>query len=196
MPARVFDSLGYQTMLIDFDGSGASDGNRTSIGYYEADDVAAAYNYCKTRDSNITLFGSSMGASAIIRAMSAYHLKPEKCILECPYGSMLDAAINRFKIMGVPAFPMAYLLVFWGGIENGYWAFSQDCTRYAKDISLPVLLMRGLDDKNVTQKEVSDIYHNLSGPKKLYQFPNTGHESYCIKDLQEWVDEVNDFLSR
>jgi alpha-beta hydrolase superfamily lysophospholipase len=192
--ASAFDSLGYQTMLVDFEGCGASDGYRTTIGYYEAEDVLAAYYYAKQIDSNIILQGISMGASAVIRAVSIYHLHPSEIILECPYGSMLSAAKNRFKIMGVPSFPMAHLLVFWGGLENGYWAFGQDCIHDAKDISCPVLLMRGKEDKYVSLEEVSGIYQSLAGQKKLYQFDCTGHESYCTKDHNKWVEEVTGFL--
>ncbi len=40
--AQVFHELGYETLLVDFYGSGGSGGNGTSIGYHEADDVAAS----------------------------------------------------------------------------------------------------------------------------------------------------------
>jgi uncharacterized protein len=193
-PAAIFDSSGYQTVLVDFMGCGASEGNRTTVGYYEAEDVLAAYKYFSAKDSNIVLFGSSMGASAIMRAVSVYHIRPAKVILECPFGSMMYAVKNRFKLMGVPSFPMAYLLVFWGGVENGYPAFFMDCVSYAKDLKMPVLLMRGKEDKYVSEEETLSIYQNLPGPKTKFEFNRTGHESYCLKDHNEWVTEIEKFL--
>jgi hypothetical protein len=52
-----FITLGYNTILVDFMGSGGSEGNQTTIGFKEADQVNTAYQYAKERgDSNIYLF--------------------------------------------------------------------------------------------------------------------------------------------
>jgi dienelactone hydrolase len=67
--------------------------------------------------------------------------------------------------MHVPAFPMAGFLVFWGGVQNGFWAFAHNPVDYAKKISCPTLLLYGEQDKNVSRQEIDAIYNNLSGAK-------------------------------
>jgi hypothetical protein len=193
--AQGFYKLGYQAFLLDFIGSGSSDGNNTTIGYREAEDVVTAFNYCRALDSNVILYGCSMGASAAIRAMSVYHIHPAAAILECPYGSMLYATKNRFALMGVPSFPMAYLLVFWGGAENSFWAYADNNIAYAKDIHTPVLLMRGQEDLYVTAEETAAVYNTLAGPKIFHAFAHTGHQSYYLKNGEEWLGQVKSFLS-
>ncbi len=45
--AKLVHELGYETLLVDFYGSGGSGGNETSIGYHEAADVAAAFAWAQ-----------------------------------------------------------------------------------------------------------------------------------------------------
>ena len=60
-----------------------------------------------------------MGAVAILRAVQETGIKPDGVIVEAVFDTMLHAVRHRFEAMGVPAFPSAELLVFWGGVETG-----------------------------------------------------------------------------
>ncbi|MBO9683987.1 MAG: alpha/beta hydrolase [Flavisolibacter sp.] len=195
--AAIFDSLGYDTFLIDFMGSGGSEGNTTTIGYKEAEEVKTAYEYLKSKGvNNIYLFGTSMCAVAILKAMNDYGLKPNGIILECPFGSMYQTVAARFRNMQVPAFPMAGLLVFWGGVQNGFWAFAHNPVDYAKKISCPTLLLYGEQDKNVSRQEIDAIYSNLSGQKTLKTYELAGHENYLIKYRSQWTEDIADFITK
>lgn len=61
-------NMGYNTLLVDFMGSGGSKGTQTTIDYKEAAEVKDCYQYLKQQGhTNIHLFGTSMGAIAITR---------------------------------------------------------------------------------------------------------------------------------
>jgi uncharacterized protein len=191
-----FLKLGYNTMLVDFMGSGASEGNQTTIGFKEAEEVKSAYEYLINKgEKNIYLFGTSLGAAAIMKAVSQYNLTPKGLIIECPFGSMYEKTCARFNNMKIPTFPMAGLLVFWGGVQNGFWAFSHKPTNYAKKINTPTLLMYGSKDKNVSRNEINTIFENLKGEKQLKLYANAGHENYLIKYKENWIEDVSSFLS-
>jgi alpha-beta hydrolase superfamily lysophospholipase len=100
----------------------------------------------------------------------------------------------RFNNMNVPAFPMANLLVFWGGVQNGFCAFGHNPSEYAQKINCPTLLMYGKKDTNVSMEETQNIFQNLSGKKKLIIYPNAGHENYLTKYKTEWTKDVTEFL--
>lgn len=190
-----FIKLGFNTMLVDFMGSGNSQGNQTTIGYKEAEEVKTAYDYVsQTGEKNIYLFGTSMGAVAIMKSISDNKIEPKGIIIECPFGSMYKTVCARFKKMNAPTFPMAGILLFWGGIQNGFWGFSHNPTEYAKSITCPTLLLYGEKDKSVSRKEIDEIYTNLNGPKNLKIYKETGHENYLIKNKIEWTKNVSDFL--
>lgn len=193
--AQRFRRLGYRTVLVDFRGSGGSSGSSTSIGYHEMYDVKAVYNYLSEKyDGPIILFGTSMGAAAILHCTSKLNIHPDALILECPFGTLYEATVNRFQTMNIPAFPMAGLLVFWGGVQNGYWGFNHNPADYARNVSTPTLLFYGELDPRVTPKETNDIYLNLPGKKRLVTFPNAGHGKFLEEYENEWMKEIHEFL--
>lgn len=193
--AEAFLELGYNTLLVDFMGSGGSEGNQTTIGYLEAEQVQTCFNYLqKEGEQNIFLYGTSMGAVATMKAISDYNINPKGIIIECPFGSMYRTVSARFKTMNAPTFPMAGLLVFWGGIQNGFWAFNHNPTEYAKKINCPILLLHGAKDEKVSTEEIKSIYNNLAGVKKLQIYKDAGHENYLLKYKNEWAEDVKEFL--
>lgn len=193
--SKAFMELGYNVLLVDFLGSGDSDGNTTSVGFKEALQVKACYDFVtKETGCRIYLFGTSMGAVAIMKAMNDYALKPEGVILECPFGSLYKTVCARFHNMGVPAFPMAGLLTFWGGAQNGYWAFSHNPIHYATSIHCATLLLYGQRDDRVSLEETKAMFANLKGPKILKIYPNEGHNVFTLRNVDQWERDVSDFM--
>jgi alpha-beta hydrolase superfamily lysophospholipase len=194
--AAEFRKMGYHTFLIDFRAHGNSGGNTCTIGYEEGEDVKLAYDFIKQKgEKNLLLWGISMGAAAICKAMNDYPLQPTKIILEMPFASILDAAGGRIKMMGLPPQPLATLITFWGGVEHGFWAFNMKPAEYAKKIKVPTLLQWGKNDPRVAESETDLIYHNLPDSKKLVVYATCGHESLCKKENSKWLMEVNNFLA-
>lgn len=191
-----FLKLGFNTMLVDFMGSGNSEGNQTTIGFKEAEEVKTCFDYISsTGEKNIYLFGTSMGAVAIMKCINDTQIKPKGIIIECPFGSMYQTVCARFKKMHAPTFPMAGILLFWGGIQNGFWGFNHNPSEYAEKINCPTLLLYGEKDKSVSRSEIDEIYKNLNGFKELRVYKNTGHENYLIKNKLQWSQDINSFLS-
>lgn len=193
--AEVFLKLGYNTLLVDFMGSGGSEGNQTTIGFKEAEQVKTCYYHLvNSGEDNIYLFGTSMGAVAIMKALAGRDIKPSAIIIECPFGSMYQTVCARFKSMNAPTFPMAALLVFWGGLQNGFWAFGHNPEKYAENITCPALLMYGEQDERVSRKEIDKIFENLKGAKQLKIYPLAAHENYLKKYNTEWTNDIKEFL--
>lgn len=136
-----------------------------------------------------------MGAVAIMKPINDFRIKPKGILIECPFGSMYKTVVARFDIMNIPSFPMANLLVFWGGLQNGFWAFGHNPTNYAKNITCPTLLMHGKQDKKVSTQEIIDIYDNLNSKKELKIYPLAGHEDYLLKYPHQWEKDVTNFLN-
>jgi len=194
--ALVMRKMGYSVMLVDFRAHGYSEGNTTTIGFREAEEVKLAYNYIRQRgEKDLILWGTSMGASTVCTSIPKYELKPEKVILEMPFGTLHEAATGRIKTMGLPGEPFGTLVTFWGGVEQGFWAFNYAPCESAKEIHCPVLLQWGERDPRVTKSETDCIYNNLSSPKKLVVYESAAHESLYKKEPQKWTDEVGAFLN-
>ncbi|WP_310392879.1 serine aminopeptidase domain-containing protein [Hymenobacter sp.] len=196
--AKGFRRLGFSTLQVDFRGSGASEGNFTSVGYDEGQDVKAAYDWAFKQNVNqkVYLFGVSMGAVAVLRAMSQFPngMQPNGLILECPFGTILDASRGRLRTLHAPEEPLAHLIVFTGSLQNGFWGFDFDAVAYARRVRTPTLLQWGERDPRVTRQETDAIFAALRGPKRLVLYPDAQHESYVRKDPARWAAAVAGFL--
>ncbi len=191
-----FRQLGYNTLLVDFRAHGNSGGNTCTIGYQESEDVKLAYDYIKAKgEKNIVLWGISMGAAAVSKAISDYGLQPSKAILEMPFATIRQAAEGRVKMMGLPAQPLSSFVLFWGSVENGFWAFRMKPAEFAKKITIPTLLQWGRHDPRVMQEETDLIYKNLAGKKQLVVYESAAHESLCDKEHGKWMASVGSFLN-
>jgi uncharacterized protein len=194
--ADEFLNLGYNTLLVDFMGAGGSEGHQTTIGFKEAEEVKSCYDYLSDKgEKKIYLFGTSLGAAAILKSIHDYPIKPAGIMIECPFGSLYQATAGRFRALKVPPFPVAGLLVFWGGVQNGFWGFSFKPVEYAKSVKCPALMLYGEKDERVTRKEIDDLFGNLQGSKTLKTFALAGHENYLKNYKDEWVKEVELFLT-
>jgi len=197
--ATTFYKMQYNVLMIDFRAHGNSEGNICSMGYYESNDVKAAFDFISnTGEKNIILWGGSMGAAAITKAMhDDYSIKPSKIILEKCFGRMTDAANALARnSMHEPARPFGALLTFWGSVELGTYLFNMNPKQYVKKINCPALIQWGDQDENVSKQETESIYDNLgSSKKKLVIYPDCKHENFSLKQPVLWKKSVNDFLS-
>ncbi len=195
--AQAFHELGYSCLLVDFPGCGGSKGETTTIGYHEGDDVARAADYARQRwpGRRLILFGQSMGAAAALRAFAARNIVVDAAILESPFDRLLTTVQARFSAMGLPATPGAHLLMFWGGVQNGFNAFEHNPANYAAAATCPVLLLHGSADPRVTSRHIARVYRNLAGWKRLFVFEGVGHDSFVEQRPAAWKEQVGRFLA-
>lgn len=194
--AYYMHSLGFNILLMDMRAHGGSGGNTCTIGVKEAGDVNLVYDFIRAKgEKNIVLWGVSLGAATVIHAMNEYKLQPSKVILDMPFGTLVEAVEGRMKMMGLPAEPLSRMLTFWGGVENGFWAFNMKPCKDAKKITCPALLEWGAKDPRVTKVETDCIYNNISSAqKKLIVYETAGHESFCKKENEKWSAAMKAFL--
>jgi alpha-beta hydrolase superfamily lysophospholipase len=196
--AYEFRYWGYNVMMVDFRGHGGSEGNTTTIGVRESEEVKLAYDYVTQKGGkNIVLFGTSMGAVAVAKAISDYSLQPSGVILEMPFQSLQTYLKGRARILGFPQQPFAFLTTFWVGAERGFNGYKHNTIHYAKNIKCPVLVQCGAKDAFVLLHESEAVYNAIpSVHKKLVIYETAQHESFLRNDQKKWRIEVEEFLKR
>jgi alpha-beta hydrolase superfamily lysophospholipase len=195
--AREFHGLGYETWLVDFHGTGGSQGNTTTIGWEEADDVAAAgREAARLRPGAPQLyFGTSLGAAAVLRAEHLRTINAAGLILESPYDRLITTVGHRFSALGIPAFPLANLLVFWGGEQLGFNGFAMNPVDYARDVRCPTLLFEGEKDFRVGVPNSRAIAKALGSHGTFELVVGQGHAFYLNRVPDEWRQSVHTFLA-
>jgi len=192
-----FNSFGYNTMLVDMRAHGNSEGIVNTLGYKESEEVKLAYDHIVNKgEKNIVLWGMSLGAVIITKAIWEYDLKPQKIILEMPFDRLEDHIRARARISGFPGEPFGFFVTFWTGIEQGYWGYAHKTSRYVKKITCPVLLQWGNNDEYVLKKETEKIFANInSSKKKLEIYKGVGHSPLLAMNSTKWDETVNGFLN-
>ncbi|HEX6738915.1 MAG TPA: alpha/beta fold hydrolase [Vicinamibacteria bacterium] len=196
--ARAFHRMGLAPFLVDLRGAGDSPGDASSIGFYEADDVAAAAAYARALPGRppLVLYGNSMGAAAALKAVSDRDLGARALVAEMPFNRLLTTVERRFESRRLPSFPWAQLLVFWGGWQQGFDGFRHNPAEYARRVHTPTLIIAGDKDPWVRPEDVDETFAELSEPKALLICPGLGHQS-CLRGAPTvWLAGVAAFLDR
>lgn len=196
--AAAFREMGYDVMLADTRNHGNSGGSSITIGYKEAEEVKLAYDHVQQAgEKNIFLWGVSMGAVEILKAVSDHQLKPSGVIAEMPFLSLQSHLEARARQVGFPRQPFAFFTTFWIGVERGFNGFGFQTTKYAKDINCPVLHQYGEKDEFVLKRETTKVFSAIASTnKKLVSYDDAAHESFLRKDPVTWRREVKTFLEQ
>lgn len=196
--AHEFRSLGYNLMLVDFRGHGNSGGNTTTIGVREAEEVKLAFDYMTQRgEKKIFLYGLSMGAVVVAKAVSDYQLATAGIIIELPFLSMQGYMRAQARSHGFASQQraFAFFTTFWVGVERGFNAYKHQTVRYAKNIKCPVLMQYGGRDAFVLPDESEKIFAAIaSTDKRVAVYERAQHESLVRFDPLRWRIEVGKFL--
>ncbi len=194
-----FRYQGYNVMLVDFRAHGNSTGQTTTIGIREAEEVKLAFDFIAGKgQKTIFLWGLSMGAVVVAKAVADYDLKPSGVILEMPFASLqthLQARARANGFQGFPEKPFGFFVTWWMGMERGFNGFKHKTTSYVKKIQCPVLMQYGALDSYVVKSETDKVYTAIaSANKKLIVYDRAGHESLAQHDPIKWRIEIERFL--
>jgi fermentation-respiration switch protein FrsA (DUF1100 family) len=191
---------GYGAFLIDLRNHGESEGAVTTLGYAEPRDVQGAVAYLATRpevdSSRIGLIGESLGAAAVIRA--APDLPNIRLVIaQSAYTAIEDnIAAGVERLIGLPPFPFAPLIVWFGEQEAG---ISIRAVRPVDDVARiaprPVMLMHGEYDDLFDRENVDQLYAAAGDPKMLVVVPDAGHGGLYDADPEGYAAAVLPFLA-
>jgi len=188
--------LSCRMLTVDFRGSGGSSESYTSLGVHEAEDVAETVAFAKRTfpHRKLILFGQSMGAVAILRAIDKFGISPDGIVLEAVFDTMLNTVKNRFALIGAPSFPAARMLLFWGGWQLGFDAFDHNPEEYARSVRCPVLFMHGTEDRRALISQARRVFDAVPTEKRFLQLEGLKHESYAGSRPEEWKTGIDEFI--
>jgi pimeloyl-ACP methyl ester carboxylesterase len=81
--------MGISVFSFDFSGSGLSEGEYISLGYYESQDVRSVVEFLRCTDmvSSISLWGRSMGAASILK-YAATDNQISALVIDSPFSTL------------------------------------------------------------------------------------------------------------
>ena len=178
--ANLLVQQGYGAFLMELRGHGDSDGETTTLGFVEINDVEGAIDYLETRsDVNAEHFGivgQSLGCITSLRATGRF---PEIDVLvaEACLTSIRDNVEDGVRTLAnLPPFPFAPLVIFFGsqkaGVDIDQVAPIEDVDAIAPR---PILFIHGTEDTLMRVENSERLYAEYDGPKELYLIDGAFH---------------------
>jgi len=190
---------GYGALLFDMRGCGQSDGNISTLGYNERRDVRAAVDFVRSQagqETPIALFGHSMGAATAL-LVAAEIPEVDAVVVESPFTTLEDNVSDGVReLTGLPPFPFAPLVVFFGQQQTGVDIRSVRPIDVIGQISpRAVLLIHGAKDTLIPVENSYRLYAAAREPKQLYILPEVAHGGFLQAEPQVFPTTILDFLA-
>jgi len=166
---RAVLTSGISVFCFDFAGCGLSDGEHTSFGYHEYQDLRSVVQYLRASDlvSSIGLWGRSMGAVAVAM-MASNDQSIAACVLDSPYCSLQQLAtelVLQWSIV-VPDFILKLvfrLIASEMEAQMGFRVEDLEILLQVKHAAVPAIFAGATDDKLIQKHHVEDLYDAWGG---------------------------------
>lgn len=170
----LFARNGYGVLSWDFRAHGESDGEISTLGYYEVLDVEAALNYALSQPEveYVAAWGGSMGAAAVIMAAAA---RPEikALVADSAFAVLEDELIVMIQIEW-----MRPLIRFFAEQELHGDGSINDVRpeNVIGEISpRPVMIIQGLSDGSIPTDSGARLFAAAGEPRVFWVEPGVGH---------------------
>ncbi len=188
LPSTIFLRDKFNLIYFDLTNHGESDGNKTSMGKFESEDIISAVDFLKKNKSPaasyIGVYGVSMGASAAIVA-AAIDKRINAVVAESPFFSFNEIVSHYARtFLKVPRYPFVPLAVLFSRLRLGFDPEKYSPAFYSDKISpRPILIIASKGDINIPFYISEKVYKISKEPKHFEIFGDkVGHcESYLAE---------------
>jgi len=194
--ARFLRRAGYSILLIDFQATGETKGDRITFGWKESRDVLAAVQFIREMkpSAHIAIIGSSLGGVAALLAVPP--LKVDALILEAVYPTIEVAIQNRLQnYLGPIGRASAPFLLMQLRTRLGVSRSELRPIDHVEKVSCPIFLMSGEKDRYTRPEETRMMYSHVRTSNQLWFVPNAGHVDLHRAARAEYEARVLAFLN-
>lgn len=193
--ARLLIHEGYGVLMYDSRGTAESEGGVVSMGCHEVKDVQAAFQFLAAQPevdpTRIGLYGHSMGAGTVIRAMARI---PQARVLIESSGFTSIEDVMRDGTPGILS-PMVDMQLWFGSQMTGC---DLAAVRPIDDIATisprPILILHGTADDTIRFYHAERLFAAAGEPKEIYTAEGANHGNVYSSDPAEFERRVLSFL--
>lgn len=197
--ARLFERLGFNSVIYDARRHGDSGGKTTSFGFYEKIDLKAVVDAIREHinDENavIGIHGESMGAATTLLYAGSLKDEADFYVVDCPFSDFTEQLLYLMKKETPLRTSLAIKLAdFFLKFRDGYSIRSVSPKEAVQHIEKPVLFIHSLEDDFILPDMTKELYELKNGPKQLKLFDKGPHAQSFNQNAKEYEKVVTDFL--
>lgn len=197
---QYYEVLGFNVVLIDLRGHGASDGKAVGMGFLDSLDVRqwALLEAKRIEKGQLFLHGLSMGAATVLNLAN-------QRLPACVQGIIADSAFTEAKQellyklkhrFHLPAFPIYHIAALIYRLNVGYGLKFSCPIERVKHSHYPLLFIHGEADDYVPLTMAKELFEQAVGEKELWIVPRAVHTFAYREDPIAYFAVIERFLCR
>ncbi|WP_153731368.1 alpha/beta hydrolase [Sporosarcina obsidiansis] len=198
--ARLFERLGFNSVIFDHRRHGDSGGKTTSFGYYEKIDLKAVVSAVRNRVGKralVGIHGESMGAATTLLYAGTYEDEADFYISDCPFSDFSEQLMHIIRTeMPIRTSMSLRVANLFLKIRDGYTSAAVSPREVIKYIDKPVLFIHSLEDTFILPHMTEELYALKEGDKMIKLFEKGAHAKSYNDNPQEYLQTVKTFLNR
>ena len=198
--ARLFERLGFNSVVYDHRRHGESGGKTTSFGYYEKSDLQAIVQAVRARIGKRALLGihgESMGAATSILYAGTYEDEANFLIADCPFSDFSEQILHILRTeTPLRTSMMLRIANVFLKMRDGYSTNLISPREVVKNIKVPVLFIHSREDDFILPYMTEELYAAKVGDKMLKLFAKGAHAKSYNENSVQYEKTVQTFLNR
>ena len=198
--ARMFERLGFNSVIYDHRRHGESGGKTTSFGYYEKMDLQVIIKAIRERIGQRALLGihgESMGAATMILTAGTYSEHADFYIADCPFSDFTEQVFHILKTTTPLRTPKVIRIAnVFLKIRDGYTTSLVSPKQVIDQVKEPMLFIHSLQDDFILPTMTEQLYELKNGPKVLKLFHRGAHARSYNENQEEYEAVVKRFLRK
>lgn len=198
--ARLFEKLGFNSVIYDHRRHGESGGKTTSFGFYEKSDLQSIVQHVRAEigeDARLGIHGESMGAVTTILYAGTYEDQADFHIVDCPFSDFTEQVLHVMRretpFRSTMVLRIANLFL---KMRDGYTLNLVSPKEVVANITRPVLFIHSMGDTFILPYMTEELYAKKVGPKMIKLFEKGGHARSFNQNPEEYEQIVKYFLSK
>ncbi|MBB4823836.1 fermentation-respiration switch protein FrsA (DUF1100 family) [Sporosarcina luteola] len=197
--ARLFERLGFNSVVYDHRRHGDSGGKTTSFGYYEKQDLQAIVHAVRQEIGSVAtlgIHGESMGGATTILYGGEFEEEADFYIVDCPFSDFSEQILHILRINTPLRSRMTLRIAnLFLKIRDGYTTTLVSPREVIGNVKKPMLFIHSMEDDFILPDMTKELFDLKPDQKRMKLFEKGAHAKSFNENPEDYEETIACFLS-